>query len=64
MDGPLLNVGWRIDRTFGVDDLLAAPGSGPGPITKKKRTLTCPMAAAGNRRIASPICRTQFYRNG
>src|SRR6185295_308140 len=25
--------GWRIDRTVGVDDLLAAPGGGPGPIT-------------------------------
>ena len=25
--------GWRIDRTVGVDDLLAAPGGGPGPVT-------------------------------
>ena len=28
--------GWRIDRTVGVDDLLAAPGGGPGPITNNK----------------------------
>ena len=28
--------GWRIDRTVGVDDLLAAPGGGPGPITNSK----------------------------
>ena len=28
--------GWRIDRTVGVDDLLAAPGGGPGPITNIK----------------------------
>ena len=28
-----VGTGWRIDRTVGVDDLLAAPGGGPGPIT-------------------------------
>ncbi len=28
--------GWRIDRTVGVDDLLAAPGGGPRPITNSK----------------------------
>src|SRR4029077_6605839 len=28
--------GWRGDRTVGVDDLLAAPGGGPGPITNNK----------------------------
>src|SRR5215831_10033014 len=25
--------GWQLDRTFGVDDLIAPPGGGPGPIT-------------------------------
>src|SRR5258706_14509896 len=28
--------GWRIYPTVGVDDLLAAPGGGPGPITNNK----------------------------
>jgi hypothetical protein len=28
--------GWQLDRTFGVDDLIAAPGGGPGPITFDK----------------------------
>ena len=28
-----VGTGWRIDRTVGADDLLAAPGGGPGPIT-------------------------------
>src|SRR5262249_53885773 len=25
--------GWQLDRTFGVDDLIASPCGGPGPIT-------------------------------
>src|SRR4029077_8850063 len=28
--------GWRIDRTVGVDDLLAEPGGGQKPITNSK----------------------------
>ena len=28
--------GWQLDRTFGVDDLIAVPGGGPGPITFDK----------------------------
>ena len=28
--------GWQLDRTFGVDDLLAVPGGGPGPVTFDK----------------------------
>src|ERR1043166_5008044 len=28
--------GWQLDRTFGVDDLIAPPGGGPGPITFDK----------------------------
>jgi hypothetical protein len=28
--------GWQLDRTFGVDDLLAPPEGGPGPITFDK----------------------------
>src|SRR5215831_7508598 len=31
-----VGTGWRIDRMVGVDDLLAAPGGGPGPITNVK----------------------------
>src|SRR4051812_30633771 len=27
------STGWRLDRTFGVDDLIAPPGGGPGPVT-------------------------------
>jgi hypothetical protein len=27
---------WVLDRTFGVDDLLAPPGGGPGPVTFEK----------------------------
>jgi hypothetical protein len=30
------STGWQLDRTFGVDDLIAAPGGGPGPITFDK----------------------------
>jgi hypothetical protein len=29
--------GWVIDRRFGIDDLLPAPGGGPGPVTFDKR---------------------------
>jgi hypothetical protein len=28
--------GWQLDRTFGVDDLLAPPEGGPGPVTFDK----------------------------
>ena len=28
--------GWQLDRTFGVDDLIAPPGGGPGPVTFDK----------------------------
>ena len=28
--------GWQLDRSFGVDDLIAVPGGGPGPITFDK----------------------------
>jgi hypothetical protein len=28
--------GWQLDRTFGVDDLIAPPEGGPGPITFDK----------------------------
>ncbi len=28
--------GWELDRSFGVDDLLAPPGGGPGPVTFEK----------------------------
>jgi len=28
--------GWQLDRTFGVDDLIALPGGGPGPVTFDK----------------------------
>jgi len=28
--------GWQLDRTFGVDDLIAPPGGGAGPITFDK----------------------------
>jgi hypothetical protein len=28
--------GWQLDRTFGVDDLIAVPQGGPGPITFDK----------------------------
>jgi hypothetical protein len=28
--------GWQLDRTFGVDDLIAVPGGGPGPVTFDK----------------------------
>jgi hypothetical protein len=30
------STGWQLDRTFGVDDLIAVPGGGPGPITFDK----------------------------
>jgi hypothetical protein len=29
-------IGWQLDRTFGVDDLIAPPGGGPGPVTFDK----------------------------
>src|SRR5215470_122140 len=29
--------GWQLDRTLGPDDLLAAPGGGPGPVTYDRR---------------------------
>jgi hypothetical protein len=28
--------GWQLDRTFGVDDLIAPPQGGPGPVTFEK----------------------------
>jgi hypothetical protein len=28
--------GWQLDRSFGVDDLIAPPGGGPGPVTFEK----------------------------
>jgi hypothetical protein len=28
--------GWQLDRTFSVDDLIAVPGGGPGPVTFDK----------------------------
>jgi hypothetical protein len=28
--------GWQLDRTFGVDDLIAVPGGGSGPVTFDK----------------------------
>ena len=28
--------GWQLDRTFGVDDLIAPPEGGPGPVTFDK----------------------------
>src|SRR4051794_3180292 len=30
------STGWQLDRTFGVDDLIAPPGGGPGPVTFEK----------------------------
>jgi hypothetical protein len=30
------NTGWVLDHSFGVDDLIAAPGGGPGPVTFDK----------------------------
>jgi hypothetical protein len=30
------NTGWVLDHAFGVDDLLPAPGGGPGPVTFDK----------------------------
>jgi hypothetical protein len=30
------NTGWVLDHSFGVDDLLPAPGGGPGPVTFDK----------------------------
>jgi hypothetical protein len=30
------NTGWVLDHTFGVDDLLPAPGGGPGPVSFDK----------------------------
>ena len=30
---PNPQVGWVLDRAVGPDDLLAAPGGGPGPVT-------------------------------
>src|SRR5579884_4105699 len=29
--------GWQLDRSLGPDDLLAAPGGGPGPVTYDRR---------------------------
>ena len=37
--------GWQLDRTFGVDDLIALPGGGPGPVTFDKAVTTHPSAA-------------------
>ena len=31
------NTGWVLDRAIGTDDLLAAPGGGPGPVTFDKK---------------------------
>ena len=36
MFAPNDRTGWQLDRTFGVDDLLAIPGGGPGPVTFDK----------------------------
>jgi len=36
MFAPDDRTGWQLDRTFGVDDLIAVPGGGPGPITFDK----------------------------
>src|ERR1017187_1206406 len=30
------NTGWVLDHSFGVDDLLPAPGGGPGPVAFDK----------------------------
>jgi hypothetical protein len=45
--------GWQLDCTFGVDDLLAPPEGGPGPITFDKAhpyfsTLVCAGAASAH----------------
>ena len=33
---PTAKTGWVLDRSFGVDDLLAPPSGGPGPVTFDK----------------------------
>ncbi len=33
---PTMTTGWVLDRSFGVDDLLAPPTGGPGPVTFDK----------------------------
>jgi len=57
------STGWQLDRTFGVDDLIAAPGGGPGPVTFEKPTLTR-LPAARFQPTASPISPIRFCRTG
>ena len=40
--------GWQLDRTFGVDDLIAPPGGGPGPITFEKAHPYVPPGGRGS----------------
>jgi len=56
--------GWQLDRTFGVDDLIAVPGGGPGgPSPSIKPILTC-HPVAGFQPTASPISPIRFCRTG
>src|SRR5436190_17316932 len=54
MFAPNDGTGWQLDRTFGVDDLIALPGGGPGPVTFDKAH---PYAPPGRAVPADPIVR-------
>ena len=55
--------GWQLDRSFGVDDLIAVPGGGPGPITFDKAHPYVP-PGRGFQPTASPISPIRFCRTG
>jgi hypothetical protein len=55
--------GWQLDRTFGVDDLIALPGGGPGPLPSTKLILTR-LPVARFQPIASPISPIRSCRTG
>ena len=63
MFAPNDRTGWQLDRTFGVDDLIAVPGADRGPSPSTKPTLTRLLVVLFQP-TASPISPIRFCRTG
>src|ERR1700731_4378376 len=63
MFAPDDRTGWQLDRTFGVDDLIALPGADGGPSPSTKPILTR-LPVARFQPIVSPISPIRSCRTG